>query len=207
VQYRKELTSRKGKMMKMFKGKLAVVFAALLIGLAPQVLLARTEVATASRAESAPDNAQLAKKVRSRLVTLPHYGVFDNLAYSIEGGRVTLHGQVVHSSTRSDAERGVARIAGVTQVVNKITVLPLSGFDDSVRRDTYRAIARSSGLYRYFLGSNPSIHIVVDRGHVTLVGVVNTKMDRQLAYMAANSVFGSFSVTNNLQVEGYNGDR
>jgi hyperosmotically inducible protein len=193
--------------MREFRTKLAVIFAALLIGLAPQALVAKTENAPLpanTSADSRPDNRQLAKKVRNRLVTLPYYGVFDNLAYSIDGGRVTLHGQVVHPSTRSDAERSVARIAGVSQVVNRIKVLPLSGFDDSIRRNAYRAIARQSGLYRYFMAANPSIHIVVDRGHVTLVGVVNTKMDRQLAYLAANGVSGVFSVTNNLQVEGEN---
>jgi hypothetical protein len=96
----------------------------------------------------------------------------------------------------------VARIAGVTQVVNNIEVLPLSSFDDSVRINTYRAIRRSGGLYRYFMGTNPSVHIVVNRGHVTLTGVVGSRGDAQLAYMAARSVPGSFSVTNELEVEG-----
>jgi hyperosmotically inducible protein len=194
--------------MRKFKTNFAVLLAALLIGLAPQTLLASSgnplSKSENGSVNEGPSREQLAKQVRSKLVTLPYYGVFDNLAYSIDGGRVTLHGQVVRPSTRSDAERSVARIAGVTQVVNKIKVLPASGFDDSIRRNTYRAIARSSSLYRYFMGTNPSIHIVVDRGQVTLVGVVNTKMDRQLAYMAANGVSGAFSVTNNLQVEGEN---
>jgi len=171
----------------------------LLIGLAPQALMAGTQ--TASQNNSAT-YAQLSKQVRKRLVTLPYYGVFDNLAYSIDGSRVTLHGQVVRPSTRSDAERSVARIAGVTQVINNIQVLPLSGFDDSVRINTLRAIQRSGGLYRYFMGANPSLHIIVNRGHVTLEGVVGSKMDARLAYMAARSVPGAFSVTNNLEVEG-----
>jgi len=79
--------------------------------------------------------------------------------------------------------------------------LPLSPFDDSIRRSTYREISRTGGLYRYFLGANPSIHIVVDRGHVTLEGVVSNQGDATLAYMAANHVPGVFSVTNNLRVE------
>src|ERR1043166_8428698 len=74
-------------------------------------------------------NPQLAKKVRHELVTLPYYGVFDNLAYSINGGTVTLYGQVVRSSTRSDAANRVKRIAGVSRVVNNIKVLPLSSFE------------------------------------------------------------------------------
>jgi hyperosmotically inducible protein len=51
------------------------------------------------------------------------------------------------------------------------------------------------------MGANPSIHIIVNRGRVTLDGVVSTKMDSQLAYTAANQVPGVFSVTNNLQIE------
>ena len=167
------------------------VFATLLLAVMPVVANAQGVT-----------NPQLAKKVRHELVTLPYYGVFDNLAYSINGGTVTLYGQVVRPSTRSDAAGRVKRIAGVTRVVNNIEVLPLSGFDDSIRARTYRSIAQMGGLYRYLRGTNPSLHIVVDRGHVTLEGVVSGKGDRNLAYIAANRVPGVFSVTNNLRVEG-----
>ncbi len=170
------------------------VFATLVMAVMPAVALAQ--------GVQSVTNPQLAKKVRHELVTLPYYGVFDNLAYSIDGGTVTLYGQVVRSSTRSDAAGRVKRIAGVTRVVNNIEVLPLSGFDDSIRARTYRSIAQMGGLYRYLRGTNPSLHIVVDRGHVTLEGVVSGKGDRNLAYIAANRVPGVFSVTNNLRVEG-----
>lgn len=185
------------------KTKFALFVAVLFIGLAPQALMARTETPAETVSQNNSANyAQLSKQVRKRLVTLPYYGVFDNLAYNIDGSRVTLYGQVVRPSTRSDAERSVARIAGVTQVVNNIEVLPPSSFDDSVRINTYRAIRRSGGLYRYLMGANPSVHIVVNRGHVTLTGVVSSRGDAQLAYMAARGVAGSFSVTNELEVEG-----
>src|ERR1041384_4845165 len=166
------------------------IFAMLLLAIAPAV------------ARAQETNPQLAKKVRHELVMLPYYGVFDNLAYSINGGTVTLYGQVVRASTRSDAAGRVKRIAGVTRVVNNIEVLPLSGFDDSIRARTYRSIAQMGGLYRYLRGTNPSLHIVVDRGHVTLEGVVSGNGDRNLAYIAANRVPEIFSVTNNLRVEG-----
>ena len=149
-------------------------------------------------------DTQLSKSVRHQLLMLPYYGVFDNLAYQINGSTVTLYGQVVRPSTRSDAARSVAKIQGVTEVVNRIEVLPLSGFDDRVRYQTYRTIANTAGLHRYLMGVNPSLHIVVNRGHVTLTGVVSNRTDSQLAYMAANRVFGVFSVTNDLQVEGEN---
>jgi hyperosmotically inducible protein len=145
---------------------------------------------------------QIMKQVRHELLTLPYYGVFDNLAYKVEGNTVTLYGQVVQPSTRGDAARRVARIEGVSQVVNNIEVLPLSSFDDNLRYRTYRTVFRTGGLYRYAMGANPSVHIVVNHGHVTLEGVVANKMDSQLAYIAARGVSGAFSVTNNLRVEG-----
>jgi hyperosmotically inducible protein len=145
---------------------------------------------------------QLAKKVRKELVTLPWYGVFDNLAYEIDGSTVTLSGQVVQPSTRKDAERRVKRLAGVERVVNNIEVLPLSSFDDSIRASAYRALfGWNSPLFRYGRGTNPSIHIVVERGHLTLEGVVSNEGDRRLARALVSSIPGVFSVTNNLQAE------
>ena len=166
-------------------------FAVLLLAIAPAVALAQRGVDT---------NPQLARRVRRELVTLPYYGVFDNLAYQINGGTVTLYGEVVRSSTRSDAAGRVKRLAGVTHVVNNIKVLPLSSFDDRIRRATYRSIAQMGGLYRYLQGTNPSLHIVVDNGHVTLEGVVSGSGDRNLAYMAANRVSGVTRVVNNIKV-------
>jgi len=168
-------------------------------------LVVTVSVAAAAPADQMAERAafeQLAKKVRKELVTLPWYGVFDNLEYQIEGSTVTLSGQVVQPSTRKDAERRVRKLAGVERVVNNIEVLPLSGFDDSIRVNTYRALfGWNSPLFRYGRGVNPSIHIVVNGGHVTLEGVVSNEGDRRLAYIRANSVPGVFSVTNNLRNE------
>ena len=152
-------------------------------------------------AQQRTDDMRTANKVRKELVTLPYYGVFDNLAYKLEDGTLTLYGQVVDATTRKDAERRVKKIEGVDRVVNNIQVLPLSGFDNTIRVRTYRTLARTGGLYRYFLGANPSIHIIVNRGNVALEGVVSNKMDSQLAYITARGVPGTFSVTNNLRVE------
>ena len=141
------------------------------------------------------------REIRKELVKLPYYGVFDNLAFKLDGDTVTLFGQVVRPSTRKDAERRVAKIEGVERVINRIEVLPLSSFDDSIRVRTYRAVFRSGGLYRYAQGTNPSVHIIVKNGHVTLEGVVANEGDRNLANIAARGVSGVFSVTNNLRVE------
>lgn len=178
-------------MMKRIKSKLVMLVVTLVAG---------ASVGLAASPNAAAD-AQTMNKIRKELVTLPYYGVFDNLAYQVDGDTVTLSGQVVRPSTRKDAERRIARIEGVRRVVNNIEVLPVSQFDDSIRVRTYRAVFRSGSLYRYALGANPSIHIVVSRGRVTLEGVVSNRMDSQLAYMAARGVPGAFAVTNNLRVE------
>ncbi len=182
--------------MKTIKNRILVIMAVILIG-ASSVWAAPV----ANEKAVQPSLEKIMKKVRHELVTLPYYGVFDNLAYKVEGSTVTLYGQVVRPSTRKDAERRVARIDGVEQVINEIEVLPLSSFDDRIRLATYRELQRTGSLYRYFLGANPSIHIVVNRGHVTLEGVVANEGDRNLANIAARNAFGSFSVTNNLRTE------
>jgi hyperosmotically inducible protein len=143
---------------------------------------------------------QLNEKIRKELVTLPYYGVFDNLAFQVQGNTVTLYGQVIRPSTRHDAEARVKKIEGIDRVINNIQVLPLSSFDDQIRRRVYRAVFGSGGLYRYALGTNPSIHIIVAHGHVTLEGVVDNNGDSNLANIRANGVPGVFSVTNNLRV-------
>jgi len=81
-------------------------------------------------------------------------------------------------------------------------VLPLSPMDNQIRRATYRAIFGYASMYRYAMGTNPSIHIIVDNGHVTLEGVVANQGDKNIASLRANGVPGVFSVTNDLRVEG-----
>jgi len=145
--------------------------------------------------------ASLAEKVRHELVMLPFYNVFDNLAFRVDGDTVTLSGQVIRPTLRSDAEAVVRLIAGVREVKNQIEVLPLSGFDNRIRLGVMRAVYGNSVLNRYALGAQPSIRIIVKNGDVTLEGVVAREMDRNVAFLAANGVFGVFSVTNNLRVE------
>jgi hyperosmotically inducible protein len=144
----------------------------------------------------------IASQVHHELVLLPYYGVFDNLAYRVSpDGTVTLLGQVVRPTLKSDAENVVKRIEGVEHVDNQIQVLPTSPMDDQIRRATFRAIYGNQALQDYGLRAVPPIHIIVDKGHVTLVGVVARQMDKQIADMQAKSVPNVFSVTNDLQVE------
>jgi hyperosmotically inducible protein len=139
--------------------------------------------------------------VRKALVTIPFLSVFDDLSYRVDNGIVTLSGAVTQPVVKDYALKAVQHVAGVTAINDQIEVLPLSPFDDRIRLQTFRALSRTSSLYRYFMGTQPSIRIVVKNGHVTLDGVVNNAMDSQLAYMAANQVPGVFSVTNGLRTE------
>jgi hyperosmotically inducible protein len=147
-----------------------------------------------------PDEQRIAKEVRHELVMLPYYSLFDDLEYSVNGGTVTLLGSVTNPTLKSDAENVVKRIEGVTQVNNQIKVLPPSPMDDQIRRQVARAISNQGGLYRYFMGAVPSIHIIVDNGHVTLKGVVDNQADDTQAKLAANQVPGVFSVKDELQI-------
>jgi len=143
---------------------------------------------------------RLTREVRHELVMLPYYGVFDNLAYKVDGSAITLIGQVTRPTLKSDAENSVKHIEGVTRVDNQIQVLPLSTADDQIRLATYRAIYGHPGLDRYALQAVPPIHIVVANGNVTLEGVVDNQADKEQAGIRANTVNGVFKVTNNLRV-------
>ena len=145
-------------------------------------------------------NDHTAREVMHELLMLPYYSVFDNLAFSVNGDTVTLMGEVVNASLKSDSEARVKKIEGVQKVVNNIEVLPPSPMDDRIRREVFRSVFGSAGLYRYAMGAVPSIHIIVNRGHVKLVGVVDNEGDRNIANIQAKSVPGVFSVEDDLQV-------
>ena len=148
-----------------------------------------------------PQLSNIEKKVRKELISASWDGVFDNLAFEVNGRTVTLYGQVYRPITRSRAEKFVKGVNGIEQVINKIEVLPLSGFDDRIRGQAVRSVNDTAGLYRYLLGTNPSLRIIVRNGHVTLEGMVSDETDKRLAFFAVNSIPGVFSVTNNLRTE------
>lgn len=169
-----------------------------------------------------PASSRQADAIREALLRLPYYGVFDALSFSYDKGTVTLEGYAFRSTLKSDAERAVKRIAGVDEVVNNIVELPVSSHDDELRWRTFYAIYTNSFLSRYAPGGgllwghrhnirrdmqfglqpigNYPIHIVVERGRIRLVGMVDTQADRTAAELAARGVSGSFGVENQLTV-------
>jgi hyperosmotically inducible protein len=143
---------------------------------------------------------RVTREVRHELLMLPYFGVFDNIAFKVEGSTVTLLGQVVRPSLKSDAENSVKHIEGVEKVVNQIEVLPTSPMDDRLRMELYRAIYGYPALEKYALGVQKPIRIIVRNGHVVLEGVVDNDGDKNFAGLRANGVPGIFSMDNNLQV-------
>jgi hyperosmotically inducible protein len=160
----------------------------------------------ATAQEMQPDQAsakaqeRIIKEVRHELLMLPYFGVFDFIAFRIDGYNVTLLGQVVRPSLKSDAENSIKHIEGVEKVDNQIEVLPPSSMDDRLRIRLFHAIYGYPALEKYAMGVQKPIRIIVKSGHLTLEGVVDNDADKNLAGIRANGVSGIFSVDNHLVV-------
>ena len=134
-------------------------------------------------------------KVVNRYV---HFTVFDDIDATVKDGVVTLTGGVTMPYKRDDIVKRVANVDGVREVLNRIRVFPVSQSDDQLRYRVARAIYGNPHFANYAIGPNPPIHIVVERGHVTLTGVVNNNTDRVIARSLAHQ-FPAMSVKNELK--------
>jgi hyperosmotically inducible periplasmic protein len=180
-----------------------------LLGIMLPILLLGFAAISVASSSSAPNPAGSAKQpksltdqVRHELLMLPYYGVFDELAFSVQGAdTIILSGQVTRPYLKSDAEGIVSRIKGVGNVVNNIEVLPLSRFDDGIRLRAYRAIFSKPGFEKYANQHISPIRIIVKNGNITLDGFVTNQIDKTIAEMAARSVRGAFSISDNLTVD------
>ena len=175
----------------------------LMLALQAPVLAAQAPAMTAKATTQLSEKGRqnLVKQVRHELVMMPFYGVFDNVAFKLDGYVVTLLGQVTRPTLKSEAENRVKSVEGVEKVINQIEVLPLSPNDDRIRIDVARAIFNHPVLQQYTLRAVPPIHIIVKNGNVTLEGFVAREMDKNVANLQANGVSGVFSVKNNLMVD------
>jgi hyperosmotically inducible periplasmic protein len=143
---------------------------------------------------------RVSKEVYHELVMLPQLTIFDNISFKVDGGKVTLLGQVRNAILKDEAQGVIKKIEGVDTVDNQIEILPTSSNDDRIRHEVARAIFNDEGLFPYSMGSVPPIHIIVKNGHVSLEGAVNNQGDKDRAGLRANGVSGVFEVKNNLQV-------
>jgi osmotically-inducible protein OsmY len=150
-----------------------------------------------------PDE-QLEQKLASKLryVRSGYDNTFNYFAIGVKDGVVTVEGQDRTGVGRDEGFAEIANMPGVKDVIDKVTVAPVSLFDDGIRLRAARAIYRDSALSKYGMDPAKPIRIIVDNGHVVLYGSVDSAMDKNLAGIRANQVFGAFSVQNNLTVEG-----
>ena len=139
-------------------------------------------------------------KIADQVNRYTQYTIFDSISASVENGRVVLTGWVTMPYKRDDLEQRVRRVDGVVAVENGIGVLPVSTFDDELRFRIARAIYGNASFWQYASLVNPPIHVVVNRGRVTLEGVVNSNVERMLARSLATG-FGAFDVTNLLRTD------
>ncbi len=165
--------------------------------LAVTALFAITGIAGATATDS-----DIAAKAAHEIRMYSRYTIWDNINIRVNAGNLELLGQVSQPFKKADLQRIVQRVPGVVSVANELEVLPVSFNDDNLRMRVARAIYRDPTLSRYAIQAVPPIHISVNNGHVTLEGVVNNDLEKQVAFMRASSAGLSFGpVQNNLRVE------
>jgi osmotically-inducible protein OsmY len=150
-----------------------------------------------------PDEAieqKLATKLR--YVRVGYDNAFNYFALGVKDGVVTVEGQDRTGVGRDEALADIANMPGVKDVVDNVTIAPTSIFDDGLRLRAARAIYRDSALSKYAIDPAHPIRIIVSNGHVTLYGSVDNAMDKNIAGIRANQVFGAFTVDNKLEVAG-----
>jgi hyperosmotically inducible protein len=169
--------------------------------LATAALVLALTTGTAFAGQVERKDRQIYNDISKQVNRYTRFTVFDDVNVAIgEGGVVTLTGSVTMPYKRNDIANRVAKVDGVSQVNNQIQVLPVSMFDEELRYRIARAIYGNPSFWQYASRANPPIHIIVDRGRVTLTGVVNNNVERQLARSLATS-FGAFSIKNELKTD------
>jgi hyperosmotically inducible protein len=168
--------------------------------LAASISLVAAQTATAAVARTDRKDFQVLQDVATAVTRYVYFTIFDDVNANVKDGVVTLSGRVTMPYKKDDLEKRVARVDGVQSVRDTITVLPVSQFDDQLRRRIARGIYNNANFWNYAIAPNPPIHIVVEHGRVTLTGVVNSEVDRMLARSIASQA-GAFSVTCELKTD------
>jgi hyperosmotically inducible periplasmic protein len=163
------------------------------------VLFTAALFATPAMAQERKD-LQVFRDISNQVNRYTQFTIFDNVEAEVTNGRVVLSGAVTMPYKKDDIERRVRKVDGVMSLENNIEVLPVSLMDDELRFRIARAIYGNSSFWNYAAMANPPIHIIVNRGRVTLVGVVNSNVERQLARSLATG-FGEFEVKNELKTD------
>jgi len=143
---------------------------------------------------------QVFNDISSAVNGYAQFTIFDSIDANVKEGVVTLTGRVTMPYKRDAIEKRVAKIDGVRQVRDRIEVLPVSQFDDQLRHRVARAIYGNPNFWNYAIMASPPIHVLVEHGHVTLTGVVQSEIDRMLAQSLA-AQFGVMSLANDLKTD------
>jgi hyperosmotically inducible periplasmic protein len=146
------------------------------------------------------EDLQVFRDVSKQVLRYSRFTIFDSVHASVNEGVVTLTGKVTMPFKSNDIAKRVSKVEGVREVHNQIEVLPVSIYDDELRYRIARSIYGNSSFWNYAAMANPPIHVIVERGHVTLEGVVNNNVERMLARSLASQHL-AFSVTNNLKTD------
>ena len=163
--------------------------------------LALTATMSAGYAGESRKDLQVFNDISKAVTRYAQFTIFDSVDANVKDGVVTLTGRVTMPYKKDAIEKRVAKIDGVRQVRDEITVLPVSQFDDRLRYRIARAIYGNPNFWNYAIMADPPVHIVVEHSRVTLTGVVQSDVERMLARSIAGSQFGVMSVVNNLKTD------
>lgn len=169
--------------------------ARLIVALAIASLALANSAAAQGRADQ-----RLADEIAAQVRSYPQLTIFDDVSGRVDDGVVVLTGRVTMPYKKSDIERRVAAITGVREMRSEIAVLPVSIYDDDLRRRVARAIYGNPSFWTYAAMANPPIHIIVEHGRVRLTGVVNSNVERVLARSLATGL-GELAVVNELRTD------
>jgi osmotically-inducible protein OsmY len=150
---------------------------------------------------SGASDRSLANEISDQVRNYVHYTIFDDVQGTVHDGFVTLTGKVTDPYKATEIADRVKRVQGVREVDNKIQSLPVSIFDNELRAEISARIYRDPMFWNLAMQVNPPIHIIVENGHVTLTGVVNSEVERRVAEASARSADYAFSVKNNLRLD------
>jgi hyperosmotically inducible protein len=166
----------------------------------PALAAALLVVSSAAAEATTRTDRQVLRDVQRAVTGSGWFTIFDDIHARVDHGIVTLTGRVTMPYKRDDIVRRVSRVEGLVRLVDQVQVLPLSRFDDELRLRLARAIYGNANFSNYAMMANPPIHIIVERGRVTLTGIVQSHVDRMLARALATQP-GVMTVVNNLRTE------
>ena len=118
-----------------------------------------------------------------------------NVTVTVDVGVVTLEGTVDAYWKKLRVNDIVQDISGVTQVVDKLAVVPTEDvFDETVAQEVLEALRRNDNV------DVDTVDVTVENGHVTLTGSVPTWVARNSAYESAVLTYGVVDVDVNLAI-------